>query len=72
MTAWSELERQFPVAQRTSRIVMPVDTYGKRLYRLRASGGEAAALCALMKSAGASCISIAEEGAGPPRLRKST
>ena len=38
--------------------VQPAESGGKTVYRLRASGGDARALCARLKAAGESCTII--------------
>lgn len=57
--AWANLSKRFAYLAPLSKIVVPVSSGGKTVYRLRASAGspgEAASLCGKLKVAGENCL----------------
>lgn len=54
-TEWSKLSRQFPALNGFSRTVIPVESGGRTLYRLRVSGNAAADVCATVRAGGKPC-----------------
>lgn len=56
--AWKALASRFTYLSPLSHSVTPVESGGKTLYRLRASGPGADNLCARLRVAGEACVSI--------------
>jgi hypothetical protein len=57
--AWKKLAKRFAYLAPLNHVVLPVQSGDATLYRLRASGGPAASICARLKVAGEAC-SIAD------------
>jgi hypothetical protein len=57
-SAWKALSTRFKYLEPLSYSVTPVTSNGRTLYRLRASGPNAAALCSRLRVAGESCVAI--------------
>ncbi|MFN3946457.1 MAG: SPOR domain-containing protein [Allosphingosinicella sp.] len=57
-TAWRALSGRFTYLAPLSHSVTPVESGGRTLYRLRASGPDAAALCRRLQVAGESCVVV--------------
>jgi hypothetical protein len=53
---WQVLSTQFPSLRPLTQIVSPVTRGGRTLYRLQASGGDAAHVCSALMGAGANCF----------------
>ncbi len=53
--AWAGLIARHPALAGFGKRVSPIESNGQTLWRLRASGGDAAALCASLTAAGAAC-----------------
>jgi cell division septation protein DedD len=56
--AWKSLSGRFGFLSDLTQSVVPVQSGDKTLYRLRAGGGNAAGICAKLKTAGESCSVI--------------
>lgn len=56
--AWKALSGRFTYLAPLTHNVVPVESDGKTLYRLRASGPGAANLCGRLRVAGESCVSV--------------
>jgi len=56
--AWKALSGRFKYLEPLSHSVIPVTVGGKTLYRLRASGPNAANLCARLRVAGETCVTV--------------
>lgn len=56
--AWAALTGRNPRLAGFARRLVPVESNGQTLWRLRASGGDAAALCASLKAGGFACTVI--------------
>ena len=56
--AWKAMSGRFKYLAPLSHSVVPVTTGGRTLYRLRASGPEAANLCGRLRVAGESCVVV--------------
>lgn len=56
--AWKALSGRFKYLDPLSHSVVPVTTGGRTLYRLRASGPDAASLCGRLRVAGESCVVV--------------
>lgn len=56
--AWKALSGRFTYLAPLTHNVVPVESGGKTLYRLRASGPGAANLCGRLRVAGESCVSV--------------
>jgi hypothetical protein len=56
--AWKAMSGRFRYLAPLTHSVVPVQTGGKTLYRLRASGPDAADICGRLKVAGESCVRI--------------
>jgi hypothetical protein len=57
-SAWKALSGRFGYLAPLTHSVVPVKNGEKTLYRLRASGTDAAALCSRLRVAGESCVSV--------------
>lgn len=57
-SAWKALSGRFAYLAPLTHSVVPVKNGEKTLYRLRASGAGAAALCSRLRVAGESCVSV--------------
>jgi len=57
-SAWKALAARFKYLDALTSSVTPVTSGGRTLYRLRASGPDAAALCNRLRVAGESCVTI--------------
>jgi hypothetical protein len=57
-SAWKALSGRFAYLAPLNYSVVPVTSGEKTLYRLRASGPEAASLCGRLRVAGESCVSV--------------
>jgi cell division septation protein DedD len=53
--AWKKLSKRFGYLEQLDHVVLPVQSGDKTLYRLRASGGPGASICARLKVAGQAC-----------------
>lgn len=56
--AWTALSRRFTYLAPLSHSIMPVQSGGRTLYRLRANGAEAADVCRRLKVAGEDCAVV--------------
>jgi hypothetical protein len=56
--AWKNLSARFKYLAPLTHSVTPVNSGGKTLYRLRASGPNAANLCGRLRVAGETCVSV--------------
>lgn len=56
--AWTALSGRFRYLAPLSHSVVPVQTGGRTLYRLRASGADAASICRRLQVAGEDCSSV--------------
>ena len=56
--AWKALSGRFKYLAPLTHSIVPVTSGGKTLYRLRASGPDAASLCGRLRVAGESCVAI--------------
>jgi len=57
--AWKSLSGRFSYLAGLSKEVLPVESNGKTVYRLRAAaGGQASAICAKLKVAGEACVVV--------------
>jgi hypothetical protein len=56
--AWAAAAAKSPTLAQRKKLVVEVESNGKTLYRLRASGGDAESLCAELKAAGQACTVI--------------
>jgi hypothetical protein len=56
--AWKALSGRFKYLEPLSHSITPVTVDGKTLYRLRASGPDAASLCGRLRVAGESCVTV--------------
>ena len=56
--AWSALSGRFRYLAPLSHNVVPVQTGGRTLYRLRASGPDAAGICRRLRVAGEDCTTV--------------
>lgn len=57
-SAWKALADRFGYLEPLSHSVVPVQSGGRTLYRLRASGPEAANICGRLRVAGETCVSV--------------
>jgi hypothetical protein len=57
-TAWKNLSTRFKYLEPLSHSVVPVQSGGKTLYRLRASGGDVKGICGRLRVAGESCVEV--------------
>ena len=57
-TAWKALSSRFSYLAPLSHSVTPTTSGGRTLYRLRASGPDATALCGRLRVAGESCVAV--------------
>lgn len=57
-SAWKALAQRFAYLEPLAHQIVPVKSEDKTLYRLRASGPDAAALCARLRVAGETCLSV--------------
>jgi cell division septation protein DedD len=56
--AWKALSGRFGYLAPLSHSVIPANVGGKTVYRLRASGSDARALCGRLRVAGESCVEV--------------
>jgi hypothetical protein len=56
--AWKNLSTRFKYLEPLSHTVVPVQSGGKTLYRLRASGGDIKGICGRLRVAGESCVEV--------------
>ncbi len=57
--AWKSLSGRFSYLAALSKEVLPVESNGKTIYRLRAAaGGQASSICARLKVAGEACVVV--------------
>jgi cell division septation protein DedD len=57
-SAWKNLSGRFKYLEPLSHSVVPVQSGGKTLYRLRASGGDIKGVCGRLRIAGESCVEV--------------
>src|SRR3546814_18718385 len=57
-SAWKALSGRFSYLAPLSHSVTPVESGGKTLYRLRASGPDASSICGRLRVAGEACVRI--------------
>ena len=57
-SAWKALSGRFKYLAPLTHSIVPVTANGKTLYRLRASGPDAASICGRLRVAGESCVSV--------------
>lgn len=57
-SAWKAMAARFKYLAPLSQSVTPVTTNGKTLYRLRASGPDAAGICGRLRVAGEQCVQV--------------
>lgn len=57
-TAWKNLSGRFAYLQPLSHTVVPVQSGGKTLYRLRASGSDLRGICGRLRVAGETCVDV--------------
>ncbi|HEX8402549.1 MAG TPA: SPOR domain-containing protein [Allosphingosinicella sp.] len=56
--AWKNLSGRFKYLEPLTHNVVPVQSGGKTLYRLRASGGDLNGICGRLRVAGESCVQV--------------
>jgi hypothetical protein len=56
--AWKNLSTRFKYLEPLTHSVVPVQSGGKTLYRLRASGGDMKGVCGRLRVAGESCVEV--------------
>jgi cell division septation protein DedD len=56
--AWKNLSGRFKYLEPLTHSVVPVQSGGKTLYRLRASGGDLNGICSRLRVAGESCVQM--------------
>ncbi|HEX8444526.1 MAG TPA: SPOR domain-containing protein [Allosphingosinicella sp.] len=57
-SAWKNLSTRFKYLEPMTHTVVPVQSGGKTLYRLRASGGDGKGVCGRLRVAGESCVEV--------------
>ena len=57
-SAWKNLSGRFKYLEPMTHTVIPVQSGGKTLYRLRASGGDVKGVCGRLRVAGESCVEV--------------
>jgi hypothetical protein len=57
-SAWKNLSGRFKYLEPMTHSVVPVQSGGKTLYRLRASGGDMKGVCGRLRVAGESCVEV--------------
>jgi cell division septation protein DedD len=57
-SAWKALSGRFKYLTPLTQSVIPVTVNGRTLYRLRASGPDAASICGRLRVAGETCVTV--------------